>query len=492
VQLTVRPGEVHGLVGQNGSGKSTLIKILTGYHKPDPDGQIAVDGKELRLPVRWEEARAAGVAVVHQDLGLIDQLTVAENICVGRFPTRRYTGRIDHRIRDEIATKVLGRLDVSIHPRMLCGSLNASRRAEVAIARALRDQTPGNGLTILDESTRALSGSELAHFHELIRKVAAAGGAVLMVSHNLPEVLAVTDRVTVLRDGNVAGAGLRTEDLTEAEIASRMLGRPLASAEVRHRASDGSSADVNARVRIESLSGPELSEVSFTVGAGEILGITGLPGSGFEAIPYLLAGGVPASSGRLEVDGRDVDLSKGDVRATLRAGVVLVPERRDRDGLAFTLPASENVALPLLRARGGSWLVKRDWQKKQYAAAVRELDIRPAAPNRLIKELSGGNQQKVLLAKWMATGPSLLVLHEPTQGVDVAAREDLLGAVKRVADRGTSVLLVTAEPSDLAQVCDRILIYDGSSDLKPVTENDSDAIILAVYGDGEEPPERGA
>jgi ribose transport system ATP-binding protein len=206
--LTVQPGEVHGLVGQNGSGKSTLIKLLTGYHKPDPGARISVDGRSLRTPVRWPEAHAAGVAVVHQELGLLDHLTVAENICVGNFPIRRYTHRIDVRSRDRIVRDVLERLEVAIDPRTECRMLNAAQRAEVAIARALRDQAPGQGLIILDESTRALSGRALEGFHELLRRVASVGGAILMISHNLAEVLAIANRVTVLRDGRVAGSAL--------------------------------------------------------------------------------------------------------------------------------------------------------------------------------------------------------------------------------------------------------------------------------------------
>lgn len=487
--LTVQPGEVHGLVGQNGSGKSTLIKILTGYHKPDPAASISVDGRPLRTPVHWHEAHAAGVAVVHQDLGLLDHLTVAENVCVGGLPTTRYTHRINIRARDMIAASVLERLGVSIDPRAECGALNASQRAEVAIARALRDQAPGTGLTILDESTRALSGQALERFHELLRRVAADGSAILMVSHNLPEILAIADRVTILRDGAVVGAGLPTEGLTEADIATRMLGRAVVHATARKGAFTG-NAPV-ARAEIESVASNELTAVSFTVKHGEVVGVTGLPGSGFESLPYLLAGAAPATSGSLRLDGHDLDLRKGDVSAALRAGVVLVPERRDRDGLAFGLSAGENVALPSLRTRGRAWLVKRGWQKQEYARAVRELGIRPAEPGRLVRELSGGNQQKALLAKWLATGPTLLILHEPTQAVDVGARHDLLSAIRRIADDGVPVILVTAETADLAQVCDRILVYRPGAPLQELTEFDADAIIGAVYGDVDVPNQEG-
>jgi ribose transport system ATP-binding protein len=488
--LTVQPGEVHGLVGQNGSGKSTLIKLLTGYHKPDPGARISVDGRSLRTPVRWPEAHAAGVAVVHQELGLLDHLTVAENICVGNFPIRRYTHRIDVRSRDRIVRDVLERLEVAIDPRTECRMLNAAQRAEVAIARALRDQAPGQGLIILDESTRALSGRALEGFHELLRRVASVGGAILMISHNLAEVLAIANRVTVLRDGRVAGSALPTRDLSEADIATRMLGRTAADASIHRRRPDAGAQ--RSRVAIKAVSGAELRELSFDVDHGEVLGITGLPGSGFESLPYLLAGGVPAYAGRLRVGGRDLDLRKGDVRASLRAGVVLVPERRDRDGLAFELSTGENVALPSLRRRSRAWLAKRGWQKDLYQQAVAELAIRPPGPARLVRELSGGNQQKVLLAKWLATSPSLLILHEPTQGVDVAARQDLLRAIRRIADRGVPVILVTAEVADLAEVCDRVLVHTPESPTRELTDFDADAIILAVYGEPGVPLQEGA
>ncbi|HWG13259.1 MAG TPA: ATP-binding cassette domain-containing protein, partial [Streptosporangiaceae bacterium] len=223
VELTVRPGEVHGLAGQNGSGKSTLIKIVTGLYTPDSGAEFEVDGQPVRLPVRWPEVHAAGISVVHQDLGLLDQLTVAENICIGGYPTTRL-GRIDRHRRDELAARTLDRLGVPLAPSRLVGTLTAAQRAEVAIARAMRDHTPGSGLIILDESTRALSGADLEHVHQLLRRIAADGSSALMVSHSLSELMSVTDRTTVLRDGRVVGAGLPTAGLSEQELARRMLG----------------------------------------------------------------------------------------------------------------------------------------------------------------------------------------------------------------------------------------------------------------------------
>jgi ribose transport system ATP-binding protein len=227
VELTVAAGEVHGLAGQNGSGKSTLIKIVTGLYTPDPGAEYRVDGAPMRLPVRWPEVHAAGVSVVHQDLGLLDQLTVAENICVGGFPTTGLISHIDRKQRDWLAARTLERLGAEIEPSALVGSLSAAERAEVAIARAMRDHAAGTGLIILDESTRALSGDDLVRMHAMLRRVTADGSAALMVSHNLTELMAVTDRMTILRDGLLAGAGLPTQDLSEADIARRMLGGQL-------------------------------------------------------------------------------------------------------------------------------------------------------------------------------------------------------------------------------------------------------------------------
>jgi ribose transport system ATP-binding protein len=489
VELTVLPGEVHGLAGQNGSGKSTLIKIITGLYTPDPGAACAVDGQPIRLPVRWPEVHAAGISVVHQDLGLLDQLTVAENICIGGFPTR--LGRINRGRRDELAARTLDRLGVSLSPARLVGTLTAAQRAEVAIARAMRDHTPGSGLIILDESTRALSGADLEHIHQLLRRIAADGSSALMVSHSLSELMSVTDRTTVLRDGRVAGGGLPTSGLSEQELARRMLGSsveavtPRAAAESADAAAAGSAGPADPAVTVTGLTGAHLSDVSFTVAKGEILGITGLPGSGYEDIPYLMTGAQRAVGGELRTSAAKVSLARGSVAACLRAGVVLVPERRDRDGLAFELNVRDNISLPELGKRGRPWFVARRWQQEDAEAAAATLGIRPRAPHVLVKQLSGGNQQKVLLAKWMNTGPALLVLHEPTQAVDIGARTDILHALQRAATTGTSILLVSSEPEDLVATCDRILVYGREVGLRQADAATPEQLIEEIYATNE-------
>jgi len=501
VELTVRPGEVHGLAGQNGSGKSTLIKIVTGLYTPDPGAAYEVDGQPVRLPVRWPEVHAAGISVVHQDLGLLDQLTVAENICIGGYPTTRL-GRIDRHRRDDLAARTLDRLGVPLAPGRLVGTLTAAERAEVAIARALRDHTPGSGLIILDESTRALSGADLEHIHQVLRRIAADGSAALMVSHSLPELIAVADRITVLRDGRVAGAGLPTAGLSEQDLARRMLGSTVEAVTPREdrprppvpknssaiqtsSAPSALSSAPEVAVTVTGLVGDGLTEVSFEVAPGEILGVTGLPGRGYERIPYLVTGAQPATGGQLVTRSGKVALARGSVAACLRAGVVLVPERRDRDGLAFELNVRDNISLPKLTRLGRPWFVARRWQQDDAAAAVQTLGIRPSTPSILVKQLSGGNQQKVLLAKWLNAGPALLVLHEPTQAVDIGARTDILHALQRAADTGVAVLLVSSEPEDLVATCDRILVYGHQVGLRPAQAATPEQLIEEIYATNE-------
>ena len=365
-ELIVMPGEIHGLAGQNGSGKSTVVKLLTGVHAPDAGAEYRVDGNSVRLPVRWPEAHAAGVSVVHQDLGLLDSLSVAENICIGGFPTR--FRRIDRKRRDELAARTLARLGIELDLAAPVETLTAAQRAEVAIARAMRDLRDGSGLIILDESTRALTGDDLARVHAMLRRLAATGSSAVMISHNLGELMSVTDRVTILRDGKVVGAGLVTSELDEQEIARRMLGGSVDIVRPRELP----RVDADAAMTVSGLGGPGLEKITFTVKRGEVLGITGMPGSGYEQLPYLLSGAKPASSGVLRTSTGAMELHKSSVARCIRLGVVLVPERRDRDGLALELTVRDNIMLPALRRQGRPWFVARRWQAQATGGCSRD------------------------------------------------------------------------------------------------------------------------
>ncbi|KAB1139347.1 sugar ABC transporter ATP-binding protein [Streptomyces luteolifulvus] len=476
VDLTVGPGEIRGLAGQNGSGKSTLIKILTGVYAPDPGARISVDGTALGTPVRWQAAHAAGVSVVHQDLGLLDHLTVAENICVGGFPTTRM-GRIDRSACDRISATTLSRLGVDLDPATYVGELSAAQRAEVAIARALRDHAPGQGLMILDESTRALRGSDLDRVHGMLRQMVAGGSSVIMISHSLHELASLSDCVTVLRDGRVVADLDAAAGLPEHEIARAMLGDSV----TRFDRAGKQAADERPRIVVQGMAGQHARDITFSIGAGEIVGITGVPGSGYEEIPALVAGGARTTAGMLHVDNANVDLARFSVSRAMRSGVVLVPERRDRDGLALELTVQDNVTLPRLRRLRRSFFLSRTWRAIEGRRAIDEHGIRPANPHALARQLSGGNQQKVLLAKWMAMRPKLLVLHEPTQAVDVGARQDILHKIADITQDGTGVLIVSSEADDLTAICDRVLIYQADGGLTPGDSDDADTLLEQVF-----------
>jgi ribose transport system ATP-binding protein len=480
LDMLVQPGEIHGLVGENGSGKSTFVKMLTGYHPCDDGATIEIDGRPVATPVQWDEIHRAGVSVVHQDFGLIDHLTVAENISVGGYGRNPITRKINWSRQIEIAEESLARINSTVSPMALVGTLPVSRRAAVAMARALRDLPHGSGLVILDESTRSLSRDELLEFYEALGREVKAGTSVLLVSHSLLEVKLVTDRVTVLRDGVVTGRDLVTDDYSEGGIARLMLGKHVGAV-----TREAARTHRRAAVRVESVSGDTVPPISFNVGEGEIVGITGLTGSGFESIPYLLTGARRASGGFIEVGGKRVELKHASVRICSNAGIALVPERRDRDGLAFDVSVRDNVALPTASRLGHWWFLPRRWQRVMAMEMSDRLGIRPRDPSLLVRQLSGGNQQKVLIAKWLTVGPRLLVLHEPTQAVDVGARHEILKQMQRISKDGVSVILVSVETMDLVEVCDRILVYSATGLLAETASREPDEILGLVYGRSE-------
>lgn len=480
VGLKVRPGEIHGLAGQNGSGKSTLIKVLTGVYAPDPGAELEIDGRSVRLPVRWHDVHGAGLSVVHQDVGVLDQLSVAENVCVGGFPRRRFSGSIDRKRQDALCSRTLSRIGANVSPSTVTADLTAAGRAEVAIARAIRDHLPGEGLIILDEATRALRGTELDDIHRLLRRLVDQGSSVLMISHNLQELSEVADRVSVLKDGRLVAAGLSSSEAGPEEIARHMLGAELAKEQLspdnRLRGRSGRQ-----EVRVTELRTDAVHNVKFSVDRGEILGITGMPGSGYEEIPYALAGAQRPVTGSMAIGERHLELNTCSPRDCMQAGVVLIPERRDRDGLAMDMGVRDNICLPLLQRRGRKWFAGRAWQQQVFLGATSSLGIKTAGPMSLIRELSGGNQQKVLLAKWLETEPSVLVLHEPTQAVDIGARRDILKTIQRVAARNVAVVMVSSEAEDLTNICNRIEIFGRKAGLTVAHSQTSESLIDEVY-----------
>jgi ribose transport system ATP-binding protein len=480
VFLQIAPGELHGLVGQNGCGKSTLVKILTGVYSPEPGGSVAVDGQRLALPIRPLDQRAAGVSVVHQNLGLVDDRTVWENVRLGHYRASRVFRRINRREEQQAVGETLASLGRAIGPSQRVGSLSAEDRAAVAIARAMQDHRPGHGLIIFDESTRALGRSARARFFALVRSLIDGGASVLLISHQLEEIMEATDRVTVLRDGAVVEAGLPTPDVNEAALTRMMLGRHLVThGRVGSRARDTVAASVR------GLAAGPVTGLDLDVKLGEIVGLTGLVGSGFAEAADALGGARLAGRGQLSVQGHVIalDRRRSSTEQFIAAGVAFVPERRLHEGLAAEMSVAENLTLPRVRRRGRRLRIGARWQADEAAAMIAKLDIRPADPRAPVGTLSGGNQQKVLLAKWLAGAPSLLVLKEPTQAVDVGARHGLIDAIRDAAADGCAVLIASVDAADLAVLCDRVLVFrDGRVAGELTGDLDQDEIVHATFG----------
>jgi ribose transport system ATP-binding protein len=456
VSLTVGRGEVHGLLGQNGSGKSTLIKILAGFHERDPGGRIWIDGQEL-LP---GGSRRLAIAFVHQHLGLIPSLSVLENLLIGEL-AKNPRWRINWSAEAERARQLLQRYDLAIDPFAQVAHLTPVERALLAILRAFdelriaRLQSASAGLLVLDEPTPFLPGSDVARLFALMRGLVQDGASVIFVSHDIDEVMEITDRATVLRDGRVVGT-FATRDTGKDEIVRLIVGRAVESAP---RAAPQSRTGTSA-IKMSGLRGDTVADFSLGAANGEVVGLTGLIGSGYDEVLYLVYGALPAAAGRLDIDGNAIDLTTHSPAAAIRAGCVLIPGDRMGKGAVGSLSVLDNIGLPMLGTICRPWMVRREPLARQASSLAERFDVRPRSPDLPFQSLSGGNQQKVLLAKWFQTAPRLILLDEPTQGVDVGARQQVFAAIRQAVRDGATVLCASSDHEQLAEICDRVLVFN--------------------------------
>jgi ABC-type sugar transport system ATPase subunit len=451
VDLDLRAGEVHALLGENGSGKSTLIKCLAGYHAPDEGGSVTIGGEPVELPITPAQATRLGLVFVHQDLGLIPNLSVAENFAISQRYNTGIVSRIAWREVRKRAVEVLGRLnhaDIDIDSPV--SRLPVATQTIVAIARALSSAEAGARVLVLDEPTAALPDDEAERLFAAVRHIVASGVAVLYVSHKLQEILVLADRATVLRDGRkidtVTCAGLRERDLVHL-IVGREVEIPQRVARV---ASD------EAVVEVTNLRGNRLKDVSFTVHKGEIVGLVGMLGSGRSELARMMFGAQRPTSGQVRMAGAAHELTSP--RQAVRNGVALVPENRRRDGGVLDLPISINLTLPTVMSffTGGRIATRRE--RAVVSSLISQFGVKPPVERRAFKFFSGGNQQKVVIAKWMHTSPKLVVFDEPVQGVDIGARVEIFDLIGKAAEGGTAVLLISSELDLMLSVCDRILV----------------------------------
>jgi len=450
--LTLRRGEVHGLLGENGSGKSTLIRILAGYHAPEPGAELEVGGRPTRLPLPPGRARELGIAFVHQDLGLIPSLSVFENLRLGELAARR-DWRISWRRERARAGDALARFGVELDPRRPVARLRPVVRALLAIVRAA-EELGGKGVLVLDEPTVFLPEPETRRLFGLARELADAGASVLFVSHDLEEVLELTDRLTVLRDGRVVATG-GTAGLEPDALAELMTGRRLEAAVPRHKPAG------RVAVSVADLTGQVVRDISFEVHEREVVGLTGLLGSGFEEVPYLLFGARPGRAGRLSLGNERHDATTMTPDRALHAGIALLAADGEREGAVGSLPILDHVTLPVLDRYATTLGLDRRRMHRDVAGLLAGLGVRPCEPKLAFHALSGGNQQKTLLAKALNAGPRLLLLDEPTRGVDVGARGQIFTLIRQAAEQGACVICASTDREELAAICDRVLVFSG-------------------------------
>jgi ribose transport system ATP-binding protein len=458
LDLDILPGEVHGLLGQNGSGKSTFIKILSGFHAPDEGATLFVGGRQVSLPLDPGQPHLLGLSFVHQDLGLVPEMTVLENLRVGSYETG-FGWRIRWRRERQNVREALSQFGLDhISPGAEIGSLREVERAMVAIVRAL-EQLKGltRGVLVLDEPTAYLPRDGVERLFDAVRTAAEAGFGVLFVTHRLEEVRALTDRVTILRDGEHAGTA-DTASLTERDLIERILGRALGGLYPNAHQMRGELA-----LTARDVSGSVVNSFSIDLHRGEVIGLTGLLGMGQEQVPHLLFGSQRARSGEVTLRGRAYGLHRMTPRHAIDAGIALLPANRLREGAAQAATVTENVTLPTVRTYFSHGLLNHRRERHAVAARLKEFQVVPPEPMRRFASLSGGNQQKALLAKWFSTRPQIFLLHEPTQGVDIGAKQQIFGQIRDLAEAGGAVMIASVEYEDLAHLCDRVLVFrDGN------------------------------
>jgi ribose transport system ATP-binding protein len=458
VSLEVGIGEIHGLLGTNGAGKSTLVKILSGYHSPEPGGSLRLWDVPVSFPVAHPENH--GMAFVHQNLGLVDNLSVLENLRVSAAYGSQAGRPISWRRERRLAAEMLEPFSLKVDIDQPITTVDPSTRSAIAIIRALGLAKKGvskHALVVLDEPTVYFTPDERINFFRVIHEMAASGDSFILISHRLREVVEECDRATILRDGS-AVTDADMDEVDEEYLVTQMLGYEIGD----FYPAVLPAAPAAPLLRLESLSGGSLSDFSVELGRGEILGIAGVAGSGYEDLPAVLRGLTPLRNGRIKMleDGTWRNLSP---RRSHLAGVVVVPADRHRYGICSNASAGENVTLGALERYVVLGRLRPRAVRQAAESLLQQFRVQPARASQPIVTFSGGNQQKIVLARSLDSSPSVLVLHEATQGVDAQGKKDILELVKSAARNGVGVLVCSSDYEELSHICDRVaIVRDGA------------------------------
>jgi rhamnose transport system ATP-binding protein len=445
VSFDLGPGEVHALLGENGAGKSTLIKIITGVYQPDA-GEMRLYGQTVSF-ADPRQSRERGIAAIYQEPSLFPDLDIAENIFVGRQPTRT-GGRIAWQTMYREAKVLLDSLGVQLDPKTKARNLSVAQQQMVEIARALSVEAK---ILIMDEPTSSLTLAEVDDLFRIVRQLREAGTAIVFISHRLEELFQLADRVTVLRDGAYVGTNSVSEVTTD-RLIQMMVGRTMTNMFPKQAVEPGEVA-----LQVEGLTRPGVFEnVSFELRKGEILGMAGLVGAGRTDVARALFGVEPATSGVIKIEGQPVDITSP--QQAMKLGLAYLPEDRQHHGLILPMTISHNITLPMLSEFARLGWMNNDSERRAARRAADQLEVRAAGIWQKARELSGGNQQKVVLAKWLATQPLILILDEPTRGIDVKTKAAVHGLMSDLAAQGIAILMISSELPEVLGMSDRILV----------------------------------
>jgi rhamnose transport system ATP-binding protein len=471
VSFDLRAGEVHALLGENGAGKSTLIKVITGAHRPD-DGALTLAGQPIEL-LTPSTAQQLGIACIYQQPALFPDLTVAENIGL-RLESMHPLHRIRWSERHRRADELLRRIGADIRPDMEVRRLSMPQQQLVEIACAIG---AGARIVIMDEPTASLTQKEQHLLFEVVRDLRQSGVGIVYISHRLEEIFALADRVTVLRDGRTVGTN-RVDDVNEAALIRMMVGR-----EVSHMypPAEGTPGDVVLELRGVGSSVGGVRDVTLAVRAGEIVGLAGLVGAGRTELARVLFGITPAEAGEIQLLGKPLTIRSP--REAVRHGIAYVPEDRRRHGVVLAMTVAANVSMAIHpRLFPGTWL-RFGAERSLACDYIRNLDVKTSGPDALGESLSGGNQQKVSLARWLASQPRVLILDEPTQGVDVGAKSEIHRIIRQLAARGLAVLMISSDLPEIIGMSDRIAVMrDGTITAMLPSKSDAHDVMKAVLG----------
>lgn len=472
-QIEVEKGEVHALIGENGAGKSTLMKILLGIYQPDA-GEIEFHGEKVHFK-NPSDALSRGISMIHQEMSLIPDMDVSENIWLGREKELSKAGIIDKKKSYERTKRILEDLHIELNPKTKVKNLNVAKMQLVEIVRAV---SYNSDIIIMDEPTSALTNKEIEILYRIVRDLAERGVSIIFISHKLEEIFDICSKVTVMRDGEFIGT-YRCEDITKDDLIRMIVGRK--NTKVFEKSLDIKIGEAELEVR-DLCSGYPLHDISFTVHRGEILGFSGLMGAGRTEVMRAIFGIDKLQKGTVIIEGKEVKIHSP--KEAVQLGIAMITEDRLRTGAIYCLSVLQNATLSILDKISSFFLVNKQEEKRRFEEISERISIKFSSETEQISKLSGGNQQKVLLARCMLTEPRILILDEPTRGIDVGSKAEIYRLIEQLASQGMAIILVSSEMPELLSLCDRILVMRGGSIVGEFDQKDAtqEKLISCAYG----------